>query len=66
MLPQQGRDAQAHTGRRRQPQQGETHFVRPDGDRSRPPRRQVPARTARQEEVLPAHSEVRFLSLTPN
>ena len=55
---QQRRNAQTHPRRRRQPQQREAHFVRPDGDRSRPARRQVPARTARQEEVLPADCEV--------
>ncbi len=53
----QGRDAQAHAGRRRQPQQGEAPKLRPDGDGSRPPRRQVPPRAARQEEILPAKGE---------
>ena len=58
VLPQQRRDAQAHPRRRRQPEQGKTSELRPDGDRSRPPRRQISARPARQKEVFPTDSEI--------
>lgn len=59
-LPLEGRMPQDGTGRRREPQQGEGGRPHACNRRKRPDRREIPARTERQEKLLPGNRRIRW------